>query len=107
MQRLAGPRAAGPEQPADKPVQALDRDAPYPSAGFDQNHAGPAAGRRRLLDAAIANKQAELKLYYTGEDDWYNIGSKLNNWQYDQKDAIAGMEGSYQGYTADLKVTYK
>ena len=60
-----------------------------------------------LLDAAIANKQAELKLYYTGEDDWYNIGSKLNNWQYDQKDAIAGMEGSYQGYTADLKVTYK
>lgn len=60
-----------------------------------------------LLKDAIANKQEVLKLYYTGEDDWFNIGSKLNSWQYENKDQVAGMEGGYQGYAADLKVTYK
>lgn len=60
-----------------------------------------------LLAEAIINKQEVLKLYYTGEDDWYNIGNKLNNWQYESKDQVAGMEGGYKGYTADLKVTYK
>ena len=61
VQRRAGMLPAGPEQPADEPMQAMDREAPHPIAGLDQHHAGAGAGLGAAIDIAgmVARHQPE------------------------------------------------
>ncbi len=58
-----------------------------------------------LLDKLAAGKEAEWKLYYAGEDEWYSIGREINKYLSDHPDIAA--EGQYTGYAADLTVKYR
>lgn len=58
-----------------------------------------------LLDGLAAEKQTAWKLYYAGEDEWYNIGLEINKYLSSHPEIAA--QGQYQGYAAELTVQYR
>jgi transglutaminase-like putative cysteine protease len=60
-----------------------------------------------LLAAALEQKTTALKLYYTGTDEWYNLGTKLSTWQMENAQQVKQYYGSIGRYEADITIEYK
>lgn len=60
-----------------------------------------------LLAAAMEQKTTALKLYYTGTDEWYNLGNQLSIWQAENAQQVRQYYGSIGRYEADITVEYK
>ena len=64
------------------------------------------AGLTALLEKAAQEKPAQLKLYYTGTDEYYNMRWPLEEW-LSSSDVVSTYQGSFGSYEADVNVTWK
>ena len=60
-----------------------------------------------ILDAAKTEKKTELKLYYTGDDPYFMINSKISSYMLANSKEIVQYYGSVSSFYAEITVEYK
>ena len=70
---------------------------------FFKDDAELAAALQNILDT----KATEMKLYYTGDDNFYNLKLKVDDWLRENRDFIKNVGGNgYTGMDADLTLEW-
>ncbi len=60
----------------------------------------------KILNDAVAKNETSIKLAYIGDDPWYNIGSKIQNWYYNGNAGAKSFSTDVGGFFITLTLEY-